>query len=311
MESILQGNSTTLIAVSDSLARHVELAVQATVAVNAREHLPSTGVHWQQGVIVTAAHTVKRDEDITVSLPDGHTIAATLAGLDLGTDLAALRVDSVELPVAKLGNSSTLKLGQIVLAVGHGGKRGHFAGLGIVGGLGGSWRTWRGAQIERFIRPDLSFYPGFSGSALVDTLGLVVGINTTGLSRRSPLAIPTSTVHTVVAELLKKGRIARGFLGVGLQPVYLPDSLKHKLNLAGQNGVILLGVEPDGPADKAGFLIGDVLLKLDGKVMAEISDVQDILASEYVGKTIKASLIRAGNSVECSLTIGERPGNRD
>jgi S1-C subfamily serine protease len=213
--------------------------------------------------------------------------------------------------VAKLGNPSTLKLGQIVLAVGHGGNRGHFAGLGIVGGLGGPWRTWRGAEIERFIRPDLSLYPGFSGSALVDTQGLVVGINTTGLSRRSPLTIPTSTVHDVVGELLKKGRIARGFLGVGLQPVYLPDSLKHKLKLESQNGVILLGVEPDGPADEAGFLIGDVLLELDGKTMAKISDVQDILAPEYVGKTIKASLIRGGNSVECSITIGERPDNKD
>ncbi len=311
MESISAGNDTTLVDVSDSLAKYVEQVLQATVAVNAREHLPSTGVHWQQGVIVTAAHTVKKDEDITVSLPDGHTIAATLAGLDLGTDLAALRVDSGELPVAKLGNSSTLKLGQIVLAVGHGGNRGHFAGLGIVGGLGGPWRTWRGAQIDRFIRPDLSVYPGFSGSTLVNTQGLVVGINTTGLSRRTPLSIPASTVQRVVEELLKKGRVARGFLGVGLQPVYLPDSLKHKLNLERQNGVILLGVEPDGPADKAGFLIGDVLLDLDGKPMAKISDVQDILAPEYVGKTVKASLIRAGNSVECSITIGERPGNKD
>lgn len=311
MESLSSENRTSLNDVSNILAKHVEQVTQAIVAVNAREHLPSTGIHWLQGVVVTAAHTVKRDEDISITLPGGNTIPATLAGLDPGTDLAALRIDAGELRAANLGDPSLLKLGQLVMAVGHRGSLGHFASLGVVGGIGGPWRTWRGARIEGFIRPDLSLYPGFSGSALVNTQGLVVGINTTGLSRRTPLTIPTSTVRRVVEELLKKGKVPRGFLGVGLQPVHLPDSLRHKLNLAGQSGVILLGVEPEGPADRAGLMIGDVLLELDGKAIAKISDVQDVLAPEYIGRTVKASLVRAGATTECSITIGERTSKQD
>ncbi|PYV44331.1 MAG: LuxR family transcriptional regulator [Acidobacteria bacterium] len=307
MDSTSSGRAF-LIDFSNSLAEHVELAMRAIVAVNARVRLPSTGVHWSRGVVVTAAHTIKRNEDITATLPDGRTTPATLAGLDLSTDLAALRIDAPELPVAELDDGSSLKLGQLMLAVSHGGDIGHYTSLGIVGGLGGPWRTWRGAHIERFIRPNLAIYPGFSGSALINAQGLVVGINTAGLSRRMPLTIPTSTVRRVVEELLRKGRIVRGFLGVGLQPVRLPASLKRKLNLASQNGVILLSLEPDGPADKSGLLIGDVLLELDGKTMADVSDVQDILAPEYVGKTVRARLIRAGDLVELSLTIAERSG---
>ena len=311
MSSSLSGNNSSLINVSNSLAECVEQVKRVTVAVNARENLPSSGVHWQRGVVVTAAHTIKRDEDLTVILPDGHTATATLLGLDPGTDLAALKIDTPELPVAQWGDSSALKLGEIVLAVGCRGSMGHFASWGIVGGLGGPWQTWRGIRIERFIRPELSIHPGFSGSALVNTLGLVVGLNTTGLSRRTPLAIPANTVQRVVGELVKKGRISRGFLGVGLQPVYLPDSLRKKLNLASLDGVILLGVEPDGPADKAGLLIGDVLLELDGKTIAKISDVQNILAPEYIGKKVKAVLVRAGARAECSITIGERSTKQD
>src|SRR3989442_5163108 len=146
MDSTSSG-SASLIDFSNSLAGHVEHVVQAVVAVNARVRLPSTGVHWSQGVVVTAAHTIKRNEDITATLPDGRTITATLAGLDLSTDLAALRIDTPELPVVELGDSTSLKLGQLILAMGYGGGIGHYASLGIVGGLGGHWRTWRGAQI--------------------------------------------------------------------------------------------------------------------------------------------------------------------
>jgi S1-C subfamily serine protease len=157
------------------------------------------------------------------------------------------------------------------------------------------------------MRLDLVLYPGFSGGPLVDTHGRVIGINTSGLSRSMAFAIPSSTVNRVAQELLTRGYIARGYLGLGLQPVRLPDALKAKLNLSGGSGVIAFSVEPDGPAEKAGMLIGDVLVALAGAPVGDTNDLQAMLGPESVGKTLAASILRGGNLAELEITVGERP----
>jgi S1-C subfamily serine protease len=298
--------ASTLLALSNDLADAVARAGQSIVAVNARPRIPSSGVHWREGLIVTAEHTIQRDEEISIILPDGKKAKAELVGRDSSTDLALLKISGANSPVAEVGDATELKIGHLALAVARPGERGLSASLGVVSALSGSWRTWGGSRIDQFIRLDLSIYPGFSGGALVDARGRVAGIITSG-PRNSVMAIPAATVNRVLEQLSTKGRIARGFLGLGMQPVRLPDALKGSLNLEGHGGVISVEVKPGGPADRAGVLIGDVLVELDGRPISEPGDVHAALDPEQVGKTLKAKFVRAGARIELSIVVGERP----
>lgn len=298
--------SNALLALSNNLADAVEQVGRAVVAVNARHRIPSSGVHWRTGIIVTADHTVRRDEEITVTLPDNRTVPAQLLGRDSSTDLAVLQLQDIDLTTAEIGDTESLKVGHMVLAVARPGESGLNASWGVVSAKGGGWRSWCGGQIDRFVRLDLNLYPGFSGGPLVDVTGTVVGINTSG-PRNMVLAIPVATVNRTIATLLEKGRVARGYLGVGMQPVILPDTLKSALNLSSNGGVIIVNIEPNGPADRAGVLIGDVLLSLDGKPVSDTGDVQAMLDPDAVGKTVTAQVIRGGVLVEVAIAVGERP----
>jgi S1-C subfamily serine protease len=298
--------SSTWLALSREFATVVERVGRVVVAVHARTRVASSGVHWRQGVVVTAEHTIKRDEEISVSLPDGRTVPAVLAGRDSSTDLAVLTVQGAELPTAEVSDADLLRVGHLVLAVARSGERGLSASWGIISLLGGPWRTWHGGQINQFIRVDLTLYPGFSGGPLVDTQGRVVGINTTG-PRGMVLTMPASTVDRVVGHLLARGHIVRGYLGVGMQPVRLPESLKQTLNLPGNSGLIIVTVEPDSPADQAGILMGDVLVALDHVPLSDTADVQALLGPERVGQTIRATIVRAGQLAERTITVAERP----
>ena len=299
------GNS--LVELSNELAGAVEQAGRAVVAVNARPRISSSGVHWRPGVIVTAEHAVKRDEEITVTLADGRTAAATLAGRDPGTDLATLKVEDAQVPLADFDGDESLRAGNVVLAVGRSAETGVNATMGVVSAVYGSWRTWRGGLIDRYIRLDVTLYPGSSGGAVVNAKGQVLGIATSGLSRIAGLAIPNSTVSRAVDELLAKGHVSRGYLGVGLHPVSLPAHLTNQLRLAEPNGLIVVMVEPNGPAERAGLLIGDILLALDGKPIQDTDDVLAALGGEVVGTVVKASILRGGTPAELSIAVGERP----
>jgi S1-C subfamily serine protease len=299
-------SSQAIEALSAGLAEAVERASRAVVAVHARHRVPSSGTIWQPGVVVTAAHTVKRDEEITVTVPDGRTLPATLAGRDTSTDLAVLRVDD-QLAAAERGDPGALRVGSLALAVSRAGDGSPNASLGIVGALGGPWRTWRGGAVDRFIRLDVRLYAGFSGGPLADARGTVVGVNTAGLSRSAGLTIPAETVDRVAGELLARGRVARGFLGVGMQPVRLPDSVARGLQIENSTGVMVLGVEPDGPAERGGLLIGDVVVALDGERVEDTDDVQAALGGERVGTPLRVTVVRAGSLADVTVTVGEWP----
>jgi S1-C subfamily serine protease len=295
----------TLLAFSNDLAGAVERVGRSVVAINARRRIPASGVHWRSGVIVAANHTVRRDDDITVTLPDGTTVPATLAGRDSGTDLAVLRLAGATLPVADVGDSAALMVGQVVLAVGRPGES-VTASLGIVSALGGEWRTWHGGKIDRLVRLDLAIYDGFSGGPLVDAAGRVLGINTSGLARAAALAVPASTVNRVVDQLLEKGRVARGYLGLGMQPVRLQASLRERLGLQHEGALLVVSVEAGGPADAAGVLLGDLLVSLDGTPVSDPSDVLALLGAERVGTGIVAQIVRGGERTQLTITVGER-----
>lgn len=299
----------TLVTFSNSLADLVEQAGKGIVSINGQRRRSTSGVHWRSQIIVTTEQGIKGEEDTTVTLADGKTVTATLLGRDAGTDLAVLRLANAEQPsltIAEIGDSTALKVGHLVVAIARDGDNSLSASMGVISALGGGWRTWQGDRIDQFIRPSLNLYHGFSGGALVDTSGRVVGVNTTG-PRHMTLTIPATTVNRVVDQLLQGGRIVRGYLGLGMQAVQLPETLRRSLNITQASGVIVVSVEPAAPADQAGILIGDILLSLAGSPIQEVSDVHAVLDPDQVGQTVVAGLIRGGERIERSITVGERP----
>jgi S1-C subfamily serine protease len=297
-------------ALSRQMAQAVEQVSPSIVAVDARPRVRTSGVIWRPDVVVSTNHTIRRNEEITVALHDGQQVKATVAGRDTGTDLAVLRIEKNEgaSTTTEFADASTLKVGNLVLAAGRTDpERGVTAGLGIVAFLGDKWRTWRGGEIDRLIRTDISIFIGYSGGALLNTEGQVLGINTTGLARGAGLTIPASTVNRILDQLLQHGRVARPYLGVGMHPVALPDKLREKFNLPVATGLMMLSVEADAPADKAGITIGDLMLALDDAPTADTDGVQTILMGREVGDVVKAKLLRGGEVIEVEITLGERP----
>jgi S1-C subfamily serine protease len=285
---------------SDSLAAAVEKAARGTVSVDARGRMPATGIIWsEQGEILTADHVVQRDDNINVILPDGSSHAATVVGRDPGSDLALLKIDASGLTVPELAES--LKVGNLVFAVGR--PDDVQATLGSVVAIGGPVRG-RHRRLSAFIQTDVTMYPGFSGGPLVDASGRIAGLNSSALARGASLALPVSVLRSVAEALRKDGRVKRGFLGVSTQPVALADALAEKLGQA--TGLMVIGTEKDGPADKGGLMQGDVLVGLGSQAVAEIDDLQAALGSETVGKATTVKLVRGGEVKELNVTIGVR-----
>jgi S1-C subfamily serine protease len=291
---------------SNDLAGAVDRAGQSVVAIHARRRIPASGIHWRPGLIVAAHHTIQREEDITISLADGSTVAATLVGRDPTTDLAVLKVDEAKVPVVSVADPSGVRVGALVLALGRPGPA-ITASLGVISAVGGEWRTWHGGSIDRFVRLDISIYDGFSGGPLIDAGGRVLGVNTSGLSRGAALTIPAVTVNRIVDQLVKSGRVARGYLGIGMQPVRLPAALVDRLSLPNEVGLMVVSTEPGGPGDRAGILIGDVLIAVDDTAVDDPSELLAFLGGDRIGASINAKIIRGGEPKTIAVVVGERP----
>lgn len=298
----------SMASLSDELVQLVELFGKRVVAVHARAHYPSSGVVWRAGVVVTADHTVRRDEEIQVTLPGGKRVAATLAGNDPGTDLAVLKVEGLTVEDAAAIGEASARVGELALVIGRSPDSGPNASLGIISAHSGPWRTWRGGQLDRYIRLDAKLFPNSSGGAVIDSRGRLLGIATSALSRIAGLTIPAATIERVVNAVLEKGHVPRGYIGIGAQPVAIPDALRVKLSLKGRAGIMVVNVEAAGPADKAGILLGDILVGINGKPVEEIEDLQSFSDSGVIGKAVKAQVVRAGVLREVEITVGERPG---
>ena len=295
-----------LAALSDELASAVERASRSLVRVDARRRgNPASGIVWAaDGLILTANHVLERDEEIMVGLPDGTSTAATVAGRDPGTDIAILRAQTSGLTVVERGPAP--KVGHLVLAVGRPGAS-VAATVGIVSALGGPARTWRGGQLEGFIRTDATLLPGFSGGPLVDAGGRMVALATSHFGQGVGFGIPLETVSRVADTLLKQGRVRRGYLGISSQPVQVTAALREKLGLTHETGLLLISVEPGTPAEQGGLLLGDILIGLDGQPVRDTDDLQTLLGGDRVGKATQVRVIRGGELREVAVTIGERP----
>jgi S1-C subfamily serine protease len=268
--------------------------------------MPTSGIEWKKGVVVTVHHGVQRDEDIKVLLDGGRTVSAKLAGRDPSTDIAVLRIEEVSSGEPPLGDSTSLRLGHLVLALGRTRRGDLVASNGIIGGISGEWRNRHGGQLDQHIRLDLALYPGFSGGPLLNARGEVVGVNTRGLGHGRAVTLPVATVNRVVEELLEKGHIARPYLGVAMQPVEVPENMRSKLPSETRVGLLVMHVENGGPAEKAGVLLGDVLFEVVGKTVEHVDAIQDSLAIAKIGDVLQIRVIRAGEIKPVSITLGER-----
>jgi S1-C subfamily serine protease len=276
------------------------------VAVHGRRH-PSSGILWSSDSVVTAHHALRRDDEISVIAASGKNTSGRVIGRDPSTDLAVLRLQhAVEDPSARWGDASTLRIAELVLALARTWRGNIVASSGIISGLMGRWRTWRGGELDQFIRPDLAMYPGFSGGPLVNARGEILGLNTAGL-HRSAITVPAATVARVVTELLEKGRIERPYLGLAMQAVSIPESLQTRLNLKTSDGLLVAHVESGSPADKAGVLLGDVLIEIGGNTVEDTDAVQEVLRTRKPGDSIAIRLVRGGALVTSSPTLAVRP----
>jgi S1-C subfamily serine protease len=303
---------TTLESLSTDLTAAVDRAGRSVVAVHARRRIPASGVLWRPGVVVATHHTVHKDADVRVSFGDGAEGRATVAGRDPGTDLVVLRYEAGaggtgNTPAAADVAREPVRVGLLALALGRPGEQ-VTAALGLVSAVGPAWRTWHGGEIDQFVRLDAAVYDGFSGGPLVDAAGRVLGINTSALARAAAVTIPAATVDRVVDQLLAGGRVRRGYLGIGTQPVRLPDAVRAQAGDQ-QTALMIVALEPGSPADQAGLLLGDILLALDGRATSDVDDVLAALGHDAVGRTLDARVLRAGGLRSVPVAVGEPPAN--
>ena len=293
------------IQISEQLASVVEQFSKSVVRVEGRRRRAGSAVVWSSdGIIVTTHHAVERDEGITVGLADGQTVGARVLGRDPSIDLAVLQAEVTDLIPAKVESAADLKVGNIVMALARPGKTTR-ATWGIVSALSeGTWRTPWGGEVERYLETDLGLAPGFSGGPLVDARGRFLGMTTSVFARPGSAVVPAATLAARVETIRADGGVKRGYLGVGAYPVRLSKAAQ---DLSGRaTGLVLLSIEPGGPAETAGLLQGDTLLELDNQSLEDLDDLLALLASGRAGKQAAVKVLRAGAIQTVSVKVGER-----
>lgn len=300
----------TLGGFSDAVAELVAKTALGIVAIKGAHYRTSSGIAIHPDVIACANHALKREETVDVVPSNGRPFQAKVLGRVAGLDLAILTAEGASLTTLEPAQMSTLKAGALVAAVGWTTDVGASASLGILGAVGASRRTWRGGRLDHFLRLDVNLYPSQSGAAVVDAEGRLIGMATPALSRHAGVAVPINTIHRVAGELKSLGRIRTGYIGVAAQEVPVPTNLREKLESPVESGLMLLNVEPESPAERAGLLLGDILVLLDEEAIGNIEQLQNVLGGESVGNTLSAVVIRGGAPLRLSIIVGERSSTR-
>jgi S1-C subfamily serine protease len=261
------------------------------------------------GYVLTNSHVVHAAGRLEVTLTDGRTLGATTVGDDPATDLAVIRVSASGLPATTLGQSATLRVGQLVIAIGNPFGFQSTVSAGVVSALGRSLRSATGRLIENVIQTDVALNPGNSGGPLVDSRGLVVGINTAiiAIAQGIAFAIPVDTAKWVVGELLTRGRVRRAYLGLTGQTRPVDRRWARLLGLPQETAVEIVAVEPASPAGQAGLREGDIIVGLDGRPVTRIDDLHRALAAHTVGVPLALGIVRAGARQELTVTPVEAP----
>jgi S1-C subfamily serine protease len=255
------------------------------------------------GLILTNSHVVHEADTVQVTLDDGVELEADLIGDDPDTDLAVIRVSGPALPVVPLGDSSRLKPGQVVIAVGNPFGFQHTVTTGVVSAVGRSLRAQTGRLMENIIQTDAALNPGSSGGPLLTSAGVVIGVNTAIIHGGQGLsfAIPVNTAKRVIAGLLRDGRVRRSYIGIGGQSTNIPRHVMWRHRLRGTGGVVVISVAPGGPAAHAGVRDGDILVEFNGQPLASVDDLHRLLTDEQIGQRVPVTLLRSGEKTALEI----------
>jgi serine protease Do len=292
---------------SAALEHAVENAGAFVAAVKSAPHRVTSGVIFAEDLIAVNSHVLRKEAAISVLLPDGSKAEGRLLGRDPSVDVAILQVTGARLTSATSEEAAELRAGALALVVGRTVDCGLSASTGILGAVGGPRRTWRSGQLEHFLRLDVNLYPSQAGAAVVSARGRLIGMASPAMLRHSALAIPRQTLDRIAAELLKAGRIRQGYLGVGLQPVALPEHLQSKSPLAGASGLMVLNIEAGSSAALAGLQLGDILLAAGTVSLTEPAVLHNLLRGELLEKPLRFTLLRGGDILELEIQVAVRP----
>jgi S1-C subfamily serine protease len=298
-------SKTVLVELSDALADAAEIAGKSTVLVNARRRMPASGIVFAPDLVLTAEHAIEKNEDITVVSGDGTEIPAKIAGRDAGTDLAVLKLERSVGTVAEV-TKDPARLGQIALALARPSRDGIEASLGTVSAIGGPVQTGRGGMLERYYRTDSISFPGFSGGPLVAADGMILGLNTSGLSNGAALTIPADIAWNTADILVRDGQIKRGYLGVRSQTVDISGTTQDALKRKQATGLLVMSVEKNSPAAQGGLIVGDILVAVAGNPILHHDELFSRLNGDIVGKATPVEILRGGQLQTVNIVIGER-----
>jgi S1-C subfamily serine protease len=297
------------IAASSSLPPGVADAVDrlapSVAGIRARRIGTSAALGWRPGVLVTAASAVGHAGKVQVVLPSGEAVTGEVRGADPGTDLAVVAIEAT-LPVAERRLDPPVRVGDFVFALGRDAAGIVHASFGYVGAVAGAWRSWRGGQLDRFVRLDGGLWHGLMGGPVADVQGQALGIASAALARHHGIVVPAATVDRVVDALLAHGRVQRGHLGIAAQPVPLSEAMKAAADVGSEAGLLVSGVGEDSPAARAGLLVGDILVSVGGRPVASIEALRDLLGPEQIGSRLRMVLLRGGARQELSVEVAER-----
>jgi S1-C subfamily serine protease len=299
-EALLDAYSRAVIGASDRVSPaviHIESTRPGPNRVSGSPEVSGTGsgfVFTPDGFILTNSHVVHGAHRLTVTLPDGRRCDAALVGDDPDTDLAVIRIDAKSFPAAVLGDSSTIRVGQLVVAIGNPFGFQCTVTAGVVSALGRSLRSQSGRLIDDVIQTDAALNPGNSGGPLIDSAGEVIGVNTAIIRPAQGLcfAIAVNTARFVASCILRDGKVRRSYIGLGGQNVPIQRRVVRYHALAVESGVLVLSVEKGSPAEKTGLARGDVIVGFDGAAVTGIDDLHRLLTSERVGTQVVLDVLR-------------------
>ncbi len=309
--SLLDAYSQTVVGVAERLSPavvHISIARRAS----GQRGTASGFIVTPDGYVLTNSHVVHRSRTVEVNLNDGRIFHADVIGEDSATDVAVIRIPASSLPIAHLGNSSTLRVGQLVVAIGNPFGFQCTVTAGVISALGRSLRTATGRLIENIIQTDAALNPGSSGGPLVDSRGMVIGINTAIIYRAQGLcfAIPIDTVKRVAGMLITTGKVSRGYLGITAQPVRLDLHVARLLKVSQESAVAVLEVTPGSPAEQAGILPRDIIISIADIAISSVDDLHRFLDEHSVGQSHKMLVLRGGTVITLIVRPEEMPLER-
>jgi serine protease Do len=291
----------SLVQISNALRDVVARVAPSVVSVRGRRACAASGLVWSENLVLTSARAFDREDELSVVVGDGQR-SAQQVGVHPGSDLLALRVEGPLSPFVRATTHS--ELGELVALLARPGESLR-ARLGVISAAGGEWHLPGGARVERYLETDIAPTPALAGTALIAMDGSLVGINHPGIARGALVTLPASSIVEIVEQLSSHGRVRCGHLGVMVHPVRLPSALAKELGRSA--GLMTLGVSESSPAERAGVLLGDVLLEFDGQPLARVDELAAALSATSIDRQSQLRVLRSGGVRSLAVKPEERP----